>query len=112
MILTTGLITGMIGQTTSLDRRAVENIEWMDRANCIGTDTEHFFTVGDGTMYENKPILRRICSNCEVLAECKDYSLRYAVQGWWGNTSEKMRRDERQRLRITPIQIVSEGVYR
>lgn len=89
----------------------MEEIEWMDKANCIGSDPEQFFTFGDNTMYENKPMLKRICDNCDVIAECRDYSLRYAVQGWWANTSEKIRRDERQRLRITPIQIVSEGVY-
>jgi hypothetical protein len=110
-ILTIGLITGMIGQTTSLDRRAVEELKWMDKAGCIGLDTDHFFAGDETKVYDNKPLLQKICSNCDVLEQCQEYSLRYAVQGWWGNTSEKQRREKRQQLNITPIAIVSERVY-
>ena len=90
---------------------ALEEVEWMDRANCSSTDTNQFFTVGDSTMYENIGALKRICGNCEVIAECREYSLRYNVMGWWANTSEKVRREERRRLNITAISITSEGVY-
>lgn len=86
----------------------MENVKWMERANCIGTDTDQFFT--DKTMYENKHLLQRICSNCDVLEECRKYSLRYNVQGWWGGMSEKMRRDTRYRLKITPVEIIEERV--
>lgn len=89
----------------------MEDIKWMNKGNCVGIDTEQFFPGDETKVYENKPFLQRICSNCEVLEECKDYSLRYAVQGWWGGTSEKTRRDLRQKLRITPIAIVSDRVY-
>lgn len=89
----------------------MENIKWMDKASCIGLDTEEFFAGDETKVYNNKPLLTRICGNCEVLEECKDYSLRYAVQGWWGNTSEKQRREKRQQLNITPIAIVSDRVY-
>lgn len=89
----------------------MEELNWMDNANCSGTDTEQFFPIDETKQYSNKPLLTRICNGCEVLKECQDYSLRYAVQGWWGNTSEKQRRDKRQKLNITPIQIVSERVY-
>jgi hypothetical protein len=80
----------------------------MEQANCVGTDTNQFFT--DKTMYENKELLKRICSNCDVVTECLEYSLRYNVQGWWGGTSEKMRRDIRYRLKITPVEIIEERV--
>ena len=76
-----------------------------------GVDVEQFFP-GDTKQYENIKMLTRICNNCDVLKQCQEYSLRHAVLGWWGNTSEKQRRDIRQKLNITPIQIVSEGVYK
>ena len=89
----------------------MQETKWMEQANCASTDTEQFFTVGESKVYKNVPMLKRICSACPVISECKEYSLRYYVLGWWGNTSEKMRREERKRLGITAIPIVSEGVY-
>lgn len=89
----------------------MEEMTWADRANCQGTDTNHFFTDSDSTMYMDKPLISRICSNCEVINECHDYSLRYNVLGWWANTSEKIRREQRRQLNIIPISIGSEGVY-
>ncbi len=110
MILTIGLTIGMIGLTT-LQEVDVEDLKWMESANCASTNTEYFFTPGDSTMYENLPMVKRICSNCSVFSECKEYALKYHVLGWWANTSEKIRREERRRLGITPIPIVSDGVY-
>lgn len=89
----------------------MEELKWMDKANCAGIDVEEFFPEDDRKVYPNKPMLIKTCNNCEVLKECQDYSLRYAVLGWWGNTSEKQRRAKRQQLNITPIQIVSDKVY-
>lgn len=88
----------------------MEELKWMDSANCIGVDVEQFFP-DETKQYGNKEMLARICNNCDVLKQCQDYSLRYAVQGWWAKTSERQRRDKRQQLNITPIPIVSEGVY-
>lgn len=87
----------------------MEEVAWQIKANCAGTDSEQFFTQGDSTMYENVAALKRICNSCEVKAECHDYSLRYNVLGWWANTSEKVRREERRRLNIIPVSIVLEG---
>lgn len=89
----------------------MQELDWMDKANCKDTDTDYFFTEGDSTMYMDKQLISRICSNCDVIKQCHDYSLRYNVLGWWANTSEKIRREQRRQLNITPIQVVSEGVY-
>jgi hypothetical protein len=83
----------------------------MNSANCSSTDTDQFFTAGNSTMYENVAALKRICGNCNVIKQCHDYSLRYNVMGWWANTSEKVRREQRQSLGISPIAITSEGLY-
>ena len=82
----------------------MEEVEWMSRANCTGIDTNQFFT--ETTTYENLPTLRQICANCDVVKECHAYALKYNVLGWWGNTSEKIRRDQRRVLKIIPIDIV------
>lgn len=46
---------------------------WMDRANCLGTDTEAFFEESTSLLAATAV---RVCSRCEVQAEC----LRYAVE--------------------------------
>lgn len=89
----------------------MEDLKWMDSANCTGVDTNYFFPVDDTKQYHSKELLTRICNNCEVKDKCQEYSLRYAVLGWWANTTERQRRDRRQKLNIKPIQIFSEGVY-
>jgi len=61
-----------------------------DVANCEGTDTEAFFTDSKGS-YENSAMLKRICGDCKVQAECLDYALHHEVKGWWGNTTEQQR---------------------
>ena len=94
-----------------IGQEIMEELRWMNEANCVSVDVEQFFPTDMNTMYENKPYLKRICDNCDVLKECQEYSLRYAVQGWWGNTSEYQRKEKRRQLGIAPIQIVSEGVY-
>ena len=70
-------------------------------ANCNGLDTELFFT-DESKVYSELPLLKRVCNNCVVKNECLDYALHHAVLGWWGGTSEKTRRELRQKLNITP----------
>lgn len=89
----------------------MEEVAWMKSANCIGTDTEAFFAPDDTRQYSDKAMLTRICNACSVKGECADYALRYAVQGWWANTTDKKRQIKRRQLNIVPIQIVSDRVY-
>ena len=49
---------------------AVEE-QWQDRALCAQTDPEAFFPEKGGSTREAK----RICSGCEVKAECLEYAL-------------------------------------
>jgi len=70
-------------------------------ANCIGIDTELFFT-DESKTYSQMPLLKRVCGNCVVKTECLDYALHHAVLGWWGGTSEKTRREMQQKLNISP----------
>jgi WhiB family redox-sensing transcriptional regulator len=65
---------------------------WQERALCAQTDPEAFFPEKGGSTREAK----RICSGCEVRAECLDYALGHDERfGIWGGLSER----ERRRLR-------------
>jgi len=62
---------------------------WQDRALCAQTDPEAFFPEKGGSTREAK----RICSGCEVKAECLDYALHNDERfGIWGGLSERERR--------------------
>ncbi len=65
---------------------------WQERALCAQTDPEAFFPEKGGSTREAK----RICSGCDVRAECLDYALAHDERfGIWGGLSER----ERRRLR-------------
>ncbi|GAY09971.1 sporulation regulatory protein WhiB [Pseudonocardia sp. N23] len=66
--------------------------DWQERALCAQTDPEAFFPEKGGSTREAK----RICSGCEVRAECLEYALAQDERfGIWGGLSER----ERRRLR-------------
>ncbi len=69
-----------------------EEPDWQERALCAQTDPEAFFPEKGGSTREAK----RICSGCDVRAECLDYALGHDERfGIWGGLSER----ERRRLR-------------
>ena len=71
---------------------AEDELSWQERALCAQTDPEAFFPEKGGSTREAK----RICSGCEVRAECLEYALAHDERfGIWGGLSER----ERRRLR-------------
>ena len=73
-----------------------EGPDWQERALCAQTDPEAFFPEKGGSTREAK----RICSGCDVRAECLDYALTHDERfGIWGGLSER----ERRRLRRPAI---------
>ncbi|HEY3894783.1 MAG TPA: WhiB family transcriptional regulator [Pseudonocardiaceae bacterium] len=63
--------------------------DWQERALCAQTDPEAFFPEKGGSTREAK----RICSGCEVRAECLEYALAFDERfGIWGGLSERERR--------------------
>jgi WhiB family redox-sensing transcriptional regulator len=71
-----------------------EHEEWQDRALCAETDPEAFFPEKGGSTREAK----RICSGCEVRAECLEYALAHDERfGIWGGLSERERRKLKRR---------------
>lgn len=62
--------------------------EWQEHALCSQTDPEAFFPEKGGSTKAAK----RICSRCDVKAECLDYALDHDERaGIWGGLSERER---------------------
>jgi len=69
-------------------------LAWQVDALCAQTDPEAFFPEKGGSTRDAK----RICTGCEVKAQCLDYALQNDERfGIWGGLSER----ERRRLRRT-----------
>ena len=67
---------------------------WQDKALCAQTDPEAFFPEKGGSTREAK----KVCSSCEVRAECLDYALAHDERfGIWGGLSERERRKLKRR---------------
>jgi WhiB family redox-sensing transcriptional regulator len=72
----------------------VDHPDWQDRALCAETDPEAFFPEKGGSTREAK----RICTGCEVRAECLEYALEHDERfGIWGGLSERERRKLKRR---------------
>ena len=83
----TGAAGGVFGEPED-----AQEADWQERALCAQTDPEAFFPEKGGSTREAK----RICSGCEVRAECLEYALAHDERfGIWGGLSER----ERRRLR-------------
>ncbi|WP_283250175.1 WhiB family transcriptional regulator [Antribacter soli] len=69
-------------------------MSWQERALCAQTDPEAFFPEKGGSTREAK----KVCSGCEVRAECLDYALANDERfGIWGGLSERERRKLKRR---------------
>ena len=69
-------------------------LAWQERALCAQTDPEAFFPEKGGSTREAK----RVCSGCEVRAECLEYALGKDERfGIWGGLSERERRRLKRR---------------
>jgi WhiB family redox-sensing transcriptional regulator len=70
-------------------------MSWQERALCAQTDPEAFFPEKGGSTREAK----RVCTGCEVRAECLDYALANDERfGIWGGLSERERRKLKRRV--------------
>lgn len=66
-----------------------DNLEWIDRANCVGLDVEAFYP----TKGESVRAAKKVCGRCEVADQCLAWALANGERhGVWGNASERERR--------------------
>ena len=85
----TGAAVGVFGEPED-----AQEADWQERALCAQTDPEAFFPEKGGSTREAK----RICSGCEVRAECLEYALGQDERfGIWGGLSERERRKLKRR---------------
>lgn len=69
-------------------------LSWQTDALCAQTDPEAFFPEKGGSTRDAK----RICSSCQVSAECLEYALHNDERfGIWGGLSERERRKLKRR---------------
>ena len=69
-------------------------LAWQTDALCAQTDPEAFFPEKGGSTRDAK----RICTSCDVRAECLDYALENDERfGIWGGLSERERRKLKRR---------------
>ncbi len=71
-----------------------EEEAWQERALCAQIDTDMFFP----EQGESTQLARRVCSLCDVRADCLDYALNNNEHfGIWGGLSARERRNLRKR---------------
>jgi WhiB family transcriptional regulator, redox-sensing transcriptional regulator len=71
-----------------------DGLAWQSDSLCAQTDPEAFFPEKGGSTRDAK----KICSSCEVRAQCLEYALRNDERfGIWGGLSERERRKLRKR---------------
>jgi WhiB family redox-sensing transcriptional regulator len=70
-----------------------DELAWMTDALCAETDPDLFLPDGQGT--NNSTVAKKICAQCDVIAECLAWALRTGAVGTCGGTTDK----ERQRIR-------------
>lgn len=84
----------LFGELYELTEPDESLLGWQERALCAQTDPEAFFPEKGGSTREAK----KVCSGCEVRAECLDYALENDERfGIWGGLSERERRKLKRR---------------
>jgi WhiB family redox-sensing transcriptional regulator len=78
----------------------MEYPDWQGTPNCRSVESEEFFVPEGSSTYREVKMLKKICGNCEVKKQCLDYSLKNAVFGFWGGTTEYERKLMRNKLNI------------
>ena len=69
-------------------------MDWRDKAACLEVGTEAFFP--DPNDHSAVREAKKVCSNCQVSAECLELGLR-EFYGIWGGTTESERKNIRRR---------------
>jgi WhiB family redox-sensing transcriptional regulator len=79
----------LLGVAGAYSDQETNPLAWQADALCAQTDPEAFFPEKGGSTRDAK----RICSGCEVKAQCLEYALENDERfGIWGGLSERERR--------------------
>ena len=75
--------------------------DWWQSANCLGVDTELFFTEEGSRSYPH--IVKRLCQRCGVRKQCLQFAVDNDMVGYWGGTGELERKKLRRLKNSTVI---------
>ncbi|MEK7571975.1 MAG: WhiB family transcriptional regulator, partial [Patescibacteria group bacterium] len=81
---------------------------WIDRAACVETDPEGFFSNENGQWTSGRlELAKRICNRCPVQSECLHYAFQlrnqFRVVGVWGGTTEHDRAELVKEGKFAPL---------
>ena len=71
-----------------------EDVDW-GQASCRGVLTDLFYLDTNYEAFVVNPQLRRMCADCPILADCREYAIRNENHGFWAGLTVQ----ERHRLR-------------
>ena len=60
-----------------------EDVDW-ERAACRGVLTELFYMENPAEAALVGPTIRRMCKDCPILHDCREYAIEHERQGFWG----------------------------
>src|SRR5205085_5675831 len=92
---------GPLDGRPSASRRWGDQMEWIERARCIGEDPDMFFPLGSTRRARSQTErARAICRACEVREQCLAWALDTCQDaGVWGGLDEEERREIRRARR-------------
>ena len=74
-----------------------EDVDW-EKASCRGVWTEMFFMENQADAAVLTPVLRRVCRDCPIVSECREYAIWNENHGFWGGLTMTERHKLRARL--------------
>jgi WhiB family redox-sensing transcriptional regulator len=78
----------------AIDERT--EMDWRDRAACVGEDPDLFFPIGDGgASVSQVQQAKKVCRRCPVIQPCLESALATGDEGVFGGLDDR----ERRRLR-------------
>jgi len=88
----------------------VGELDWQDGTQAChnpGVDPEWFFSEDLKTQL----YVIRICNDCPLIADCREYALNNNVVGVWGGLTEAALSAQRKKLGIIPKSITGNLLY-
>lgn len=74
-----------------------EDVDW-EQASCRGVNTELFYLEINYEAFTVNPQLRRMCTDCPILADCREYAILNENHGFWAGLTAKQRNTLRARM--------------
>lgn len=78
----------MSGSTVSQPPAGRRDTSWMEQAACLNSDPELFFPDQDNARLADKTA-KKICRDCPVKDECRDWADTTRQAGMWGGTRRR-----------------------